>query len=309
MLQIFLNILPIFIIIALGYILKKFWISSETFWSGIGSLAACVFLPSQLFSVIVNAKLDSVESSNMLIAILISTSIIAVSNLALQTKYIIPANQFGCIVQGNLRYNGYVFLGLGATLGHLGTQYVALINVYMMTFVNIFITIWHGVFIKKTDSQNRLGLVLVITKSILINPLLIGIILAVLINYYKIKLPQFISTFADSMGSCALGIGSLSIGASLKLKIKKEYVNPTLIASLIKLIALPIITFILLRILNVEGIAKAAAMLYSCCPVGNSAVAFAKQLGGDAELMSTIVSTVLVFSIFTIPFIMQVFGM
>ncbi len=71
---------------------------------------------------------------------------------------------------------------------------------------------------------------------------------------------------------------------------------------------LPIITYIILTLLGVSGTPKAVGMLYSGLPCASTAYILAKQLGGDTDLMASIITVTTVISVFTLSIILYFVG-
>ena len=305
---VFYSVLPIFFIIILGYCLRKLWVTSDILWSSLATLSAFLFFPVQLFNLVANASLAYSKYSRMLLSVLIGTSIICVILILLQKKTKIDLKQYSSILQGSLRYNSYVFIGVvSSMLGDEGLQLIALISVFMITFINVFIVIWHGVYFNqsKSPTSNFLSLSWTFIKSVILNPMNLGIILGLIFNIQKIIIPVWIQNLLVAIANCAIGIGSLSIGATLSLKIKSTQLKYISLTAFIKLLLFPVIMFIILNIFRVNGMAANIAMIYSCTPISNGATAFVKQLGGDAELMSSATTVVLLLSAISMPILIN----
>jgi malonate transporter len=305
---VFYSVLPIFFIIVLGYSLKKLWVQSEIFWSSISTLAAFLFFPAQLFNLVANATLEYSGYSKMILSILIATTVICVILIFLQKKTKIEPKQYSTVLQGSLRYNSYVFIGVvSSMLGAQGLELIALISVFMITFVNVFIVIWHGVYCNQNNSsaQNFLTLAWALIKSVILNPLILSTLGGMIFNIQQIVIPIWIQNLLTAMANCAIGIGSLSIGGELNLKIKSAHLRYISLTAIIKLILFPIIMFIMLNIFRVTGIAASVAMIYSCAPISNGATAFVRQLGGDSELMSSTTTVVLILSALSMPILVE----
>jgi predicted permease len=124
-------------------------------------------------------------------------------------------------------------------------------------------------------------------KSIITNPFVIASLVGFAFNYFKIDLNMGIEKTIDSIANSALTIGILIVGASLKFKINPDHMKIIISASFIKLIITPVITFIILWIMSISGIAKSVGILFSCLPCASSAYILSRQLGGDPETMSS----------------------
>jgi predicted permease len=71
----------------------------------------------------------------------------------------------------------------------------------------------------------------------------------------------------------------------------------------VKLALLPLITGIALHLAGINGMVLAMGVLYSAMPCAGNAYILARQLGGDADVMASIVTIETLFSAFTISVI------
>jgi hypothetical protein len=72
----------------------------------------------------------------------------------------------------------------------------------------------------------------------------------------------------------------------------------------IKLLILPIVTTIILMFSMVDGLPRAIAILYSALPCSSSSFILAKQLGGDPDLMASIITVTTILSVITISLVL-----
>ena len=54
----------------------------------------------------------------------------------------------------------------------------------------------------------------------------------------------------------------------------------------------------------IDDTARSVGMLYSALPCASTAYILSKQMGGDADLMASIITTTTVLSVFTISMVM-----
>ena len=70
----------------------------------------------------------------------------------------------------------------------------------------------------------------------------------------------------------------------------------------------PIITFIILWIMAITGVAKSVGILFSCLPCASSAYILSRQLGGDPETMSSIITFTTIFSVLSLSILVYILG-
>lgn len=303
--NIFSSVLPIFLVTLLGSIIKRNWITSEEFWRGLEQLAYFILFPVVLFNYISSADLSSKAWIQLIIGLIVATSIVALSLIWYRKKTNGDVIQFTSMFQGSIRYNSYVFFALGGALfGDEGLAIVSVISFYMIIFTNILSVLVFAKYIPRNTSEGFF----ILLRLVRTNPLIVASITGFVFNYCNIELYIGIKKTLHSLSDAALAIGMLNVGAGLKLIIASQQLPKIMTASLIKLIALPIVTFAVLSILSIGGMEKSVGILYSCLPCATSSYILSRQLGGDPESMASIVMTTVIFSVVTIPLLMYVLG-
>lgn len=308
--NIFSNTLPIFLITLLGSIIKRKWLTSEEFWRGLEKLSYFLLFPAVLFNYISCANLSSTTLIKLVLGLIISTSIIAVGLIVYRKKTNGDIIQFTSTFQGSIRYNSYIFFGAGSALfGPQGLAIVSVISSYMIIFTNVLSVMIFASYIRGTDLEvtKRKNFILVL-KLILTNPLIIASLIGFIFNYWGWQLNAGVKNTIASLSDSALAIGMLNVGAGLKFIIDPAGFKHVLFTSLIKLVALPIVTVIVLTLMSINGIEKSIGVLYSCLPCASTAYVLSRQLGGDPDSMASIITFTTIFSIISLSILMYILG-
>jgi predicted permease len=108
-------------------------------------------------------------------------------------------------------------------------------------------------------------------------------------------------TAADMLGKASLTLGLFAVGASLDLSVARMEIKGVAIASTLKLIATPALCAILCWLLGLDHVARGCALVCAAVPGAASSYILAKQLGGDAPLMSGITTVQTLVAIVTMP--------
>ena len=310
MYSVFYNVLPIFLIALLGSVIRRKWLTSSEFWRGLEKLSFYILFPNVLFEYSAKVDLNSSEFLRLTIALMTSILIIAVMLILYQIKRPHSGVQFTSIFQGATRYNNYIFFALGAALfGIEGITIVATIAPYLLIFTNITAVMSFTHYIPQNDgvSTKRKNLILMI-KSIGANPFVLASIAGIIFNYLQLTLNVGIEQTIHSLANSALAIGILIVGAGIKLKVDPEDLKQVAFTSCVKLILMPVITFIVLWLMGITGTAKSVGILFSCLPCASSSYILSRQLGGDSEVMSSIITFTTIFSILSLSLLVYILG-
>jgi predicted permease len=80
------------------------------------------------------------------------------------------------------------------------------------------------------------------------------------------------------------------------------------LATLLKLLVMPILMAAWLWVLGVSGEAASVAILCGAVPTGSGAYILAKQMGGDAPMIASILTLQVICAAVTIPLVLSLLG-
>lgn len=308
--NIFFNTLPIFLITILGSLIKKHWINSSEFWRGLEKLSYYVLFPAVIFNSIILTDLASSNTSKLTTGLMLSTIIVSIGLIFYRHKKKMNKMQFTSIFQGSTRYNSYILFGVSnALFDDQGLAIVSVMSAYMMAFTNILAIIIFIIFVPNKETHNtKKDIITSSIKIIYTNPLIISSILGFAFNYFGGELNLGVQKTISSVADSAFAIGMFNIGASLKFVSLKDYYPQLILTSIVKLLILPLVTFLILLSMSIEGMDQSIGILYSTLPCASSSYTLSKQLGGDHDLMSSIITFTTIVSVISLPVMMYVFG-
>lgn len=279
------SIFPIFILILIGVLFKKISFPSHDFWPMADKLTYYVLMPALLINSLSKAKLELLYFNSilsLLIAIFLTALLLVIFNKLSSTRN----SSFTSVMQGGTRFNTYIFLALSSSLfGEKGILIASIIITFAIPFLNILNISIFAIY-KENSKLDFIYLV----KSILQNPLIIACFIGTFINFFGISIPISFEKSLQVLGSAALPLGLLSIGYALVLGDLKSTKKDIFISSFAKFLVLPIFTYILAVLFNLDEDLTAILVLFSIMPTATSAFILARQLGGDTKLMSAIIT-------------------
>ena len=110
------GLLPVFLLIALGYGLRKSKFLAETAWRPIEIFAVYVLYPGFLVPAIWHADLSGPSAGPVGAAILITIAISAGLGLALKPVLRLSGPTYSSVFQGLIRFNSFVFIPAAAAI-------------------------------------------------------------------------------------------------------------------------------------------------------------------------------------------------
>lgn len=307
--NVFYSILPIFLIALLGSVIRRKWLISDEFWRGLEKLSFYILFPTVLFQYSSQIDLNSSEFIQLTMALTLSTLIVSAMLVLYQTTRPYSRVQFTSVFQGATRYNSYTFFALGSALfGKEGLSIVAAISPYLLILTNITSVIVFTHYIPKGEGLTKRKSAILMARSIIANPFILASVAGVTFNYLELTLNIGVEKTIHNLANSALTIGMLIVGAGIKIKVKPKYFKQIAFTSVVKLIIMPVVTFIVLWMTGITGTAKSIGILFSCLPCATSSYILSRQLGGDPETMSSIITFTTIFSILSLSLLVYILG-
>lgn len=298
-----LNILiPIFLLILMGYYFKRIKFPSDDFWVGADKFNYYVLFPSLLFYKLSTAKLDSINGDTFLSTAFLCLLLITLFLMVLNKIFFhFQGSSFTSVYQGAIRFNTYVFLALTDSLfADEGIIIAAFLITVLIPIINVFCISIFSIYV----SNGKISISSFL-KSIIKNPLILACILGGSFNYFDLSLSLFLENTISILSKAALPLGLLSVGVGLQLSFLKETKFKLFVSSFIKLFVYPCLMFFMGKSLGVKGDFLSILVLFAAMPTASSSYALARQLGGDLKLMSAIITFQTIVSIFSISFILS----
>lgn len=294
-------LIPIFLLILLGFFFKKIKFPHQDFWTYLDKFNYFVLFPSLLVYKLSTANINSITSVDF---ILVSTiAILILSLLLIVYNKLFPTNgsSFTSIYQGSIRFNTYVFLALvDAIFGDYGIVVGALLITFMIPLLNLLSISSFVIYVSDVKiTIKSFG------KSIFTNPLILACLFGGGINFIGLSLPLVIENTLSILTLASLPLGLLSVGVGLNLSNLVNAKAELIVASIAKLILLPILMLSIGYMFNLEPLYLSIIVLFSSIPTATSAYILAKELGGDIKLMSSIISLQTILSIISISIFIQ----
>ena len=290
------TLLPIFLLISLGYFFKKIKFPDESFWKHLDRFNYFVLFPALLFYKLSSANIKNIVSYDFIIVTVIALVIISILVIMINKFFKFEKSAFTSIYQGAIRFNTYVFLALtDALLSDEGFVMGLVLMTFIIPFINVLCISVFSVYVPK----NKIT-VISFLKSIITNPLIIACLLGGLFSLVGLSFPTLIDNTLSILTSAALPLGLLSVGVGLHLKEIRETKMAVVLSSVGKLLVLPTIMYIICLIFGIKNETMTLLVLFAAMPTASSAYVLARELGGDLKLISAIISIQVIVSIFTV---------
>lgn len=278
-------VLPVFLIIGLGYAIRRLRLVSEGFFTDINTLVYYVCLPLLLFYKIAGA--DFSTSFNLRLVLATSAGVaccFSVSYLYGKWRaYSAPAH--GSFCQGSFRGN-LAYIGLAIVFnayGDAGLTRAGILLGFLVPVLNIF-----AIFALLLPQQQQASSGKII-KQFIRNPLILASLTGLAWSYCRLPIATIFDRTLNIATGMTLPLALISIGGSFSLARLKGDMGKATLAIAIKLLFLPLITAVLMLLLNVSGLDFAIGLLMAGAPTAVATYIMASQMGADEDLAGTIV--------------------
>lgn len=277
---------PIFVMLALGIVLKRRSIIHDEFNKTASELVYNIGLPVMLFGSCATAHLSEMADKRVLVAFSIMTALVFIGSLLSAHWHCKDAQDKGVFIQGAFRGN-LVILGLAfcqSAYGERGLAIAALPVALTVLFYNVLSVYVLNRSLLPTDSSLKPTLI-----GIAKNPLIIAIFLGLLVNAIALPLPKVIFDSSQYLSQMVLPLALICIGGSLDIGHLMRFDSATIGASIWKLIVSPLIACGIAIGMGVRGEELTILFLLAASPTATISLVMVQALSGNTKLAANII--------------------
>ena len=298
-------VLPIFLVIGLGTLLKQCKLVDDTFLHLTNRLVYIIFLPLLLFYKIGTADFSHFFNGSLVFG----SSLVIVLGFFITYFYTgwqhYAPSVRGSFCQGSFRGN-LAYIGLAICLnayGEDGLTKAGILMGFLVPVLNLFAILALLLPHQGNDQEKAPNLII----QTILNPLIIASFLGIIWSYWNLPIPLIIDHSLKIITGLTLPLALLAIGGGFSFaRLKGDLLHAGL-ASTIKLILLPILAVSLLVPLGVAGTDLGIGILMAGTPAATATYIMAQQMKGDAELAGSIVMLSTLASAFTYTLLLVLF--
>lgn len=291
-------LIPIICLILIGTLLKRIGFFDDAIWPALEKLSYYVLTPILLIFVLSSKSLDDMPWPEIALAVDIPILLAALFFWASRTFLKnISAERFTSMFQGGVRFNTYV--GLAVAQGLYGAEGViigALGAGFMIILINILCVTTFSVALNKDKHMGR-----TVFLQIIKNPLIIGCLLGWGLNISGAPIPQAINGTMEILGRASLPLALITIGAALQFKACFQNGFVSLFVGFVQFAMKPASAALCCYLFGLNGITAATLILFLSTPTAPSSYILSRQLGGDHQIMASIITQQTIFAFISIP--------
>lgn len=280
--------IPVFLVMVIGYVLKRLRLLDDPFVKTLNSFNYKVTLPVLLFRDIACSDFYSVwDTKYVLYCFLATLTTIVVIWIIAGLTYRDKA-QLGEFIQASYRSSAAV-LGIAFIQNIYGTSGMApLMIIGTVPLYNVAAVLILSFTGPSAHGPDKASLKKSI-KGILTNPIIIGILLGMVVSACRISFPVIIDKTLGNMASLATPLALLGLGAGFEGRKALKQIPPTIAATLLKLVVLPMVFLPVAVFLGFTGEKLVAILIMLGSPSTVSCYIMAKNMGHEGTLTSSVV--------------------
>ncbi|MDR1129413.1 MAG: AEC family transporter [Prevotellaceae bacterium] len=285
-------VLPLFLLIAIGYAIKQIRFVSEDFLLEANKFVFKFPLPLMLFQNIRSTFDDSlvvIFNTKLILSAFIGIVIVIAVLAVIVPLFGKRRATTGSLIQGIYRSN-FIIYGLPLATSMYGDSAIIPVSMLLGMVIpvyNIMAVVILTVF-SETKSDKSIPFSLIV-KNIFKNPLILACIAGFLAGKLDIRFPVFIDKPVDEISKIATPLALLVMGGLFKFKGLMDNFLMVFIASISKLLVIPLFAMIAFVCLGFRGLELATLLCLFATPTAVASYIMAENMGCDGEVSANIV--------------------
>jgi predicted permease len=273
-------LLPDLLLIVCGFVLCRYTAINRSVWDGAERLVYYVLFPTLLFSAILRNPLSPAS------VLPLAGSGVAVVALGIVLAYAlrrwpgVDSRLHASGAQTAFRFNSYVALALAERLaGTPGVAWTALLVSLCVPLCNV-AAVWP---LARHGGHGYL-------REVARNPLILSTGAGLLCNLLGLRLPELVTGTLGRIGSAALPIGLMAVGAGLQIGALREAPKLAVALLTIRHAVLPLAAITLVVALGMPPAQQAVVVAFAALPTASSAYVLAARMGGHGGFVAGLVT-------------------
>jgi len=284
---------PIFSIIAIGYLFRRKGIIRETAVPELNSIAYYLGLTALVFTSIVKYDLKEIFNIGIIKTLYLTFAIFIV--IVFLSIYFLKINNKakGAMAVSSFRCN-MAFVGIPIIISAFGDIAAAktAIIIAFMTPVNVIFAIIFFKMLGGDGTRKNYGRIFL---DFIRDPILIASVLGIVFSYFRLVIPDPIMNLLNILAGLAVPLALVTIGASFRFSHIKKNLRFLIPASFLKLLVEPFIAYFIGRyVFRMGALDVSIIVVLFAMPLAVAAYIMGKEYGSDSDFLSSslIISTV-----------------
>ncbi len=303
-------ILPIFLLVVLGWALKRAGTITDGFCEITDWLVFKVGLPVMLFLEVAESSLEENRDAKLILYLVIAVTA-SFTLMSLASLFVVRDPKMrGAFIQGSCRSN-FAILGVPLAqnmFGEVGGQVIAITMPFVILMFNSYSVVILSIFSGSREHRFSRQTLKAILRSIVTNPLIIGVVLGLPFMIWKIPIVTAASKTLHYLSGLTTPLALLSLGANFKAESLRGRAGYAVLGAFNRTLLIPAIAVTGAALFGLRGPALGVVLICFGAPTAVSSYIMAKKMDNDHELAAQILllsTMVCVLTIFAGIFILR----
>ena len=298
-------IAPIFMLMIIGNLLRRNQILDDAFWNLNDKLVYWILMPALLFNEISQIHFSPALFGSYAMVILSGFFAVILLSILLSQVCAYSGAISSSVMQGAARHNAFIALAIsGSLFGAKGLAIGTSLMAILIPIVNVVIVTFMVIILQDEKPNNAKPRLTGVVAELAKNPLILSIIVGIVFSVANAKDVPIIHETTRLLGLGAIPVLLLGLGANIRIRNLSIKISPLIISCVLKLAIFPLIVYLVSDYFEFSVTEKIVMVIFGCVPTAVSSYTLAKQLGGEAELMTSIITLQTALSFITIPLIL-----
>ena len=293
-------VVPIFLLIILGYVLTRIKLWDEHFLKVANQVCFKCLLPVLLFYNVATANIFEVFNLKLIIYVCLCACLLCGTLFLIVPLFVKDKKKRGVMIQGTFRSNFLLFgVPLGLSIGgNEGAVLAAVVASFYVPVINMLSVISLYAF-SESENKSLKSAILGIVKNPLIIGGVSGLIFSVIRNKIGFEIPTMIDTTLFNIKSAATPIAFLILGGDLKFGNMLKNVKFSIFSVIGKVMLIPATMLTISSLLGFNKLEMAILIAVFATPNAVSSYAMARNYEADYDLAGEIITLGTMLSVFT----------
>lgn len=280
------------LMILLGYFLKRQNILKQSDRQMLSNIVIYVCLPAMIFINMYDANISHDMLMLPIVGLMLSFILACLAFAYCKLRGYSKKVTWTIIIAASMMNTG--FMGFPITMGVFGNE--GFLNAIFFDLSTTTMFIVYGVLLAKEFGGNRKE---VIKNAVKFVPLW-AVILALIFNVFNIQLFYVADNVLTYFANATIPLIMFAMGLSLDFRNIGKSMSDSLVVSALKLVAAPLLACAVLFLLKMDGMAFNVGVLEAGMSTAMNALVLSITYDLDSDLMSSLIFTNIILSLFTL---------
>jgi len=281
-------VMPIFILMLLGYVIKKIKLADKRSVDVVNGWVFKIFLPVLLFYNIYNTQTADILNVKLIVFAVVGILFVFVLGYFAVLFLTKDNAKRGVMLQGFFRAN-FAILGIPLVsyiCGNKTSGLASLMVAVVIPVFNILAVIALEVFREGNSKLNILKLL----RGVVTNPLIVGCVIGLIVFALDLKIPSVIEKSVKDIASMATPLSIIALGSVFDFSDIRGYFRENIIVVMTRLVIVPLIIIPIAIWIGFRGEALACLLVVFASPIAVSSFSMAQQMNGDENLAVQVIA-------------------